>query len=92
MNPQNEQPWDEPRSGYSRPVDRGGNYNDPRDNYTNPQYAPQEYSRERPVADEQPKIFRLRDEPDVLVYEYSDRLDYYRRTAQGNEFLRRKFK
>ncbi|MBR2967251.1 MAG: hypothetical protein IKC35_00550 [Clostridia bacterium] len=46
----------------------------------------------RPLANETPRIFRLREDPDMLVYEYTDRLDYYKRTWQGNVFVRRKFK
>ncbi len=41
---------------------------------------------------ETPRIFRLREDPDMLVYEYSDRLDYYRRTPYGNVYVRTKMK
>lgn len=35
------------------------------------------------TSDERPKIYRTRRAADVLIYEYSDRLDYYR--VQGSE-------
>ncbi len=41
---------------------------------------------------ETPRIFRLREDPDMLVYEYSDRLDYYKRTPYGNVYVRTKMK
>ena len=47
---------------------------------------------EKQLSNESPRIFRLREDPNMLVYEYSDRLDYYKRTVQGNVFVRRKFK
>jgi membrane protein implicated in regulation of membrane protease activity len=33
--------------------------------------------------DEQPRIFATRNDPTVLIYEYSDRLEYYKRTREG---------
>lgn len=35
------------------------------------------------AADEQPHIFRTRMDPDLLIYEYSDRLDFYRKEPAG---------
>lgn len=35
------------------------------------------------LPDEQPLIFRTRRDPDVFVYEYSDRYQYWRRTKSG---------
>ncbi|MCH5164339.1 MAG: hypothetical protein J1F36_04915 [Clostridiales bacterium] len=90
------------RSDYNRPMDdynRPSDYNRPMDNYGAPMdnRPMDDYNRpmsyNEPVSDEIPKIFRLREDPNVLVYEYSDRLDYYKRSSDGNnEFLRRKYK
>ena len=43
-------------------------------------------------ANEQPRIFRLRSDPDMLVYEFSNRLEFYRKTVHGNLFVRRQYK
>lgn len=43
-------------------------------------------------TNEQPRIFRLRSDPDMLVYEFSNRLEYYRKTVHGNLFVRRQYK
>ena len=37
--------------------------------------------------DEKPRIFRLRSNPDMLVYEYGDRLDYYKIDGDYRRFL-----
>ncbi len=36
-----------------------------------------------PEMPEQPKIFRTRMNPDMLIYEYSDRLEFYKKTSAG---------
>lgn len=36
-----------------------------------------------PRRDEQPRIFRTRMDPNLLIYEYSDRLDFYEITPSG---------
>lgn len=33
---------------------------------------------------EEPRIFRTRTDPNVLIYEYSDRLEFFRRESNGN--------
>ena len=91
--------YGEPTGGYNRPMrDYGeptdGNnrpmrdYGEPTGGYDRPMV---DYNE--PISDETHRIFRLREDPNVLVYEYSDRLDYYRRSPSGNnEFIRRKYK
>lgn len=59
-------------------------YSQPQNNY----YAP---SNTNPYA-ETPKIYRTRTDPDVLIYEYNDRLDYYRKTPDGPVFERTVYK
>lgn len=44
------------------------------------------------VPDEQPLMFRTRTDPDVYVYEYSDRYQYWRRTKAGMMLERTEFK
>lgn len=44
------------------------------------------------VPDEQPLVFRTRRDPDLYVYEYSDRYQYWRRTPQGMVFERTEYK
>ena len=38
------------------------------------------------VPDEKPLVFRTRKDPDLYVYEYSDRYQYWRRTGAGMVF------
>lgn len=47
------------------------------------------YYADRAAAtyDEKPRIFRLRSNPNMLVYEYSDRLDYYKKDGDYRQFL-----
>lgn len=44
------------------------------------------------VPDEQPLVFRTRKDPDLYVYEYSDRYQYWRRTRTGMVFENTEFK
>ncbi len=44
-----------------------------------------------PVS-ERPMVFALRRFTDMYVYEYKDRLEYYRRTANGMEFVNTEYK
>ena len=44
------------------------------------------------VPDEQPLLFRTRKDPDVYVYEYSDRYQYWRRTKTGMVLERTEYK
>lgn len=44
------------------------------------------------VPDEQPLMFRTRTDPDVYIYEYSDRYQYWRRTKAGMMLERTEFK
>lgn len=41
------------------------------------------FSQTPTVQSERPMVFMLRDDPDMYVYEYSDRLEYFRRTQVG---------
>ncbi len=41
---------------------------------------------------ERPMVFVLRDDRNMFVYEYTDRLDYYRRTEYGMSYCATKFK
>lgn len=41
---------------------------------------------------ERPMVFVLRDDRNMYVYEYSDRLEYYRRTEYGMSYCATKFK
>ena len=43
-------------------------------------------------ADEKPMIFRTRMDPTLLIYEYSDRLEFYRKTADGPKRLSVEYK
>lgn len=36
-------------------------------------------------SEEQPLVFATRSDPDVFIYEYSDRLEFWRKTGQGME-------
>ncbi len=44
------------------------------------------------VPDEQPLVFRTRKDPDLYVYEYSDRYQYWRRTRHGMVLDKTEFK
>ncbi|MCH5162808.1 MAG: hypothetical protein J1G38_04890 [Clostridiales bacterium] len=44
------------------------------------------------VESERPMVFMLRDDNNMFVYEYSDRLEYYRRTEVGMVHCATKFK
>lgn len=44
------------------------------------------------VPDEQPLVFRTRKDPDLYVYEYSDRYQYWRRTKNGMVFENTEYK
>jgi hypothetical protein len=44
-------------------------------------------SQFRITPDEQPRIYRTRKDESVLVYEYSDRVEFYRKTPSGLTFL-----
>lgn len=44
-------------------------------------------SQFRITSDEQPRIYRTRKDESVLVYEYSDRVEFYRKTPSGLTFL-----
>lgn len=44
------------------------------------------------VPDEQPLVFRTRKDPDLYVYEYSDRYQYWRRTRSGMVLDKTEFK
>lgn len=44
------------------------------------------------VPDEQPLVFRTRKDPDLYVYEYSDRYQYWRRTKTGMVFENTEYK
>lgn len=52
------------------------------------------YAREqsRPVVNEKPKVFGTRSDPTIRIYEYSDRLEYYKRTRVGMEYMYTKYK
>lgn len=43
-------------------------------------------------TNEKPMVFAMRSDPDIIVYEYSDRLKYYRKTKRGLIHLSTEFK
>ena len=47
------------------------------------EFAPRESFRVSAPSDEKPMIFRTRMDPNMLIYEYSDRLDFYRIEPSG---------
>lgn len=55
-------------------------------NHDTERYEPAYYE------DEQPKIYRTRRADDVLIYEYSDRLDYYRIRGVAREKIYTEYK
>ena len=57
--------------------------------FTEEQKRSATYYADRAAAtyDEKPRIFRLRSNPNMLVYEYSDRLDYYKKDGDYRQFL-----
>ena len=57
--------------------------------FTEAQKRSATYYADRAAAtyDEKPRIFRLRSNPNMLVYEYSDRLDYYKKDGDYRQFL-----
>lgn len=44
------------------------------------------------IKDEQPLVFATRQNPDIFVYEYSDRLQFYEKTRKGMVLLETKMK
>lgn len=62
----------------------------PRDADVKP--APEQYEPAYYEDEEQPKIYRTRRAADVLIYEYSDRLDYYRIRGDRREKLYTEYK
>lgn len=46
-----------------------------------------EVTRTAPPQEETPKIFRTRKDPSVLIYDYSNRVEFYRQTPTGLQFL-----
>lgn len=62
----------------------------PRDADVKP--APKQYEPAYYEDEEQPKIYRTRRAADVLIYEYSDRLDYYRIRGDRREKLYTEYK
>ena len=41
---------------------------------------------------ETPRIFKTRKDPDILIYDYSDRVEFYRKTQSGLQFLYKEMK
>ena len=61
------------------------NYQPPQTNPIPPQYvSPQEPD----MTSTKPLIFRTRTDPNILIYEYSDRLVYYKKTLNGLEHIK----
>ncbi len=56
-------------------------------NPTPPQYVSPS-SEDLPFTSSKPKIFRTRMDPNLLIYEYSDRLVFYRKTLNGLEHVK----
>ncbi len=86
---QNYQQYVDPAQPYN--ADMGGQmqkYTSPNTNTAPPQYvSPQE--REEPLmTSSKPLIFRTRMDPNLLIYEYSDRLVFYRKTLNGLEHVK----
>lgn len=60
------------------------------------------YSPRRPLGDdratfgdtqtEKPKIFKTRKDPSILIYDYSNRVEFYRQTPTGLQFLYKEMK
>lgn len=57
-----------------------------------PDGAPREFNSAPVVSSERPMVFVLRDDENMFVYEYSDRLEYYRRTDVGMVHCATKYK
>lgn len=71
----------QPMQNYgSQPMQNYGNeFAQP--SYTQPSYSPRQNNSFDNL--EKPRIYRTHADPDVLIYEYSNRLDYYRRTPNN---------
>ncbi|MDE7463650.1 MAG: hypothetical protein K2M48_01355, partial [Clostridiales bacterium] len=59
-------------------------------NYSAP--AKPAYAPVSTVQSERPMVFMLRDDPNMFVYEYTDRLEYFRRTDVGMVHCATKYK
>lgn len=57
-------------------------------NDTPPQYVPPADRGEPLMTCSRPVIFRTRMDPNLLIYEYSDRLVFYRKTLNGLEHIK----
>ncbi len=57
-----------------------------------PAPAQREFNSAPVVSSERPMVFVLRDDENMFVYEYSDRLEYYRRTDVGMVHCATKYK
>ena len=64
-------------------------YVSPQTNPTPPQYvSPQESDVKPTMSSSKPLIFRTRMDPNLLIYEYSDRLVFYKKTLNGLEHVK----
>lgn len=80
------------RQNYVSPTAREFNVVPPVKQKYNSAPAPQEFNSAPVVSSERPMVFMLRDDENMFVYEYSDRLEYYRRTDVGMVHCATKYK
>lgn len=54
-----------------------------------PQPIPPDWEETPPRASSEPEIYRVRQNPEYLLYDYGDHIDLYRETRRGLRFVRR---
>ena len=79
------QPYVNPASPAKEGEVKMENYQPPQTNPAPPQYVS---PKEQDMTSTKPLIFRTRTDPNILIYEYSDRLVYYRKTLNGLEHVK----
>lgn len=90
FQPQTYQPYNNP----AQPTIQNGDssmqsYIPPQTNSQPPQYvSPKETTDGRVMTSSKPIVFKTRLDPNLLIYEYSDRLVFYKKTLNGLEHVK----
>jgi hypothetical protein len=79
------QPYVNPASPAKEGEVKMETYQPPQTNPVPPQYVS---PKEQDMTSTKPLIFRTRTDPNILIYEYSDRLVYYKKTLNGLEHVK----
>ncbi len=77
-----------PASPIRQNVEPMDGYVPPQINEVPPQYVSPRQTSEPMMTSSRPIIFRTRTDPNLLIYEYSDRLVFYRKTLTGLEHVK----